>query len=168
MVGKWGKVAGKCCHPEHVEISARQRTMLKKLKTCQSDIQIARMCVRQIAGVHSALECDSMRGFSFSIIYNYMSNCQLSVNNEKKRRKEHRPTSRNRCHLVAPQVVLKIIRIFRLALFLTTSLCNTVQRFSPYPFLFMFSFSKMYINKSTHRHRHRFLSIYIRIKQTFG
>jgi len=87
MVGKWGKVAGKCCHPEHVEISARQRTMLKKLKTCQSDIQIARMCVRQIAGVHSALECDSMRGFSFSIIYNYMSNCQLSVNNEQKEEK---------------------------------------------------------------------------------
>lgn len=130
--GKTGGRRRKCWHPEHAEISARRQRDAAKLASLTFK--------SASAGVHSALECDCVWGFSFSIKYNYTSNCQLSVNNEEC------TGQKIRGHLeAAPQVEIwnerrpkKNPSAFHnfpggFALFLTTSLNAAVTQFKDFP-----------------------------------
>jgi len=163
MVGKWWSGGGKCKGnvdiPNTLKFPPDDGRCWKaeNLPVWHSNRPNVRACVFKISGVHSEFEYDSMWGFSFSIKHNYMSNCQLSVNNEHKAQLK----SQNRCHLVAPQVVLKSIWIFCYTLFLTTTLSYTVQRFS-YLCVWLLKNICIYISIcKQNTHRHGVLSIYI-------
>jgi len=86
-MGDRGKVAGKCWHPEHVEISARQRTMLKSWKLASLTFKshecvCARLqvCIRHL----SVILCEAFH-FQLYTITCHTVNFQLIMKKKKKR-----------------------------------------------------------------------------------